>query len=114
MAIGFHARKTNVNRIGDDTDHWIVQAKCNAEQSACEEVVIDLTGVDRINSNDLNDLIRLQLRVKQSGQRLVLVNAKEAVLQVFTLTRLDRLIELRCDRPEAIRGPHFKNAVARR
>lgn len=110
MAIGFHAKKPNGSRGGDGTDHWIVQAKCDAEQSVCEEVVIDLSDVYHINSNDLNDLIRLQLRVKHTGQRLVLANVQQTVLQVFTLTRLDRLIELRCDGPEAVRGPHFKSS----
>lgn len=110
MAIGFHTRKSSFNSVGDGTDHWIVQAKCDAEQSVCEEVVIDLSDVYHINSNDLNDLIRLQLRVKHTGQRLVLANVQETVLQVFTLTRLDRLIELRCDGSEAMRGPHFRSS----
>ncbi len=108
MAIGFHARKSSRQSVGDGTDHWIVQAKCEAEQSVCEEVVVDLSDVYHINSSDLNDLIRLQLRVKHSGQRLVLCNVQETVLQVFTLTRLDRLIELRHDEAEGVPGPHFK------
>jgi anti-anti-sigma factor len=109
MAIGFHVRKSNRSSDADRTDHWIVQAKCDAEQSICEEVVIDLSDVYHINSNDLSDLIRLQLRVKHSGQRLVLCNVQETILQVFTLTRLDRLIEMRIDQAEGVPRPHLNS-----
>ncbi|TWU58789.1 hypothetical protein Poly51_15690 [Rubripirellula tenax] len=96
MALDIEISKSPHQSVGR-SDTWLEQAKQKAEQSPEIDVVIDLTGIERINSHELNKLIRLQLHVKQCGRRLVLVNVQETVFQVFTLTRLDRLIELHHD-----------------
>ncbi len=96
MAVGLehdHATIPLREHLGD----CLIRAKRDADLSDRVDVVIDLTNVCKINSKDLNELIRLQLRVKHRGQRLVLTNVQETIFQVFSLTRLDRLIELRHD-----------------
>ena len=74
---------------------WLSQATRDAQAGEGEEILVDLSGVERIASDQLGELIRLHLRVKQTGHRLVLSNVRSNVLEVFTLTRLDRMIELR-------------------
>ncbi|TWU57814.1 STAS domain-containing protein [Rubripirellula reticaptiva] len=96
MAIGFNAQKPSHDFVGQ-VDGWLKEAKCTAENCDHAEVIVDLSDVTRVSSHDLNELIRLQLHIKNGGQRLVLSNVQETVFQVFTLTRLDRLIELRHD-----------------
>jgi anti-anti-sigma factor len=59
------------------------------------EVVIDLSGVDRISSGEINQLIRTYGIVRRSGSTLVIENAHEQLIHIFTLTRLDRLIKIR-------------------
>lgn len=84
---------------------WLTDAKKEAEESSEREIMIDLSQVQRIASDELCELIRLQLTVKHSDQRLVLCNVQETVMQVFNLTRLDRLIELRLDPPQERSSP---------
>ncbi|MGB7326563.1 MAG: STAS domain-containing protein [Rubripirellula sp.] len=105
MAIGFNAQKTSHTFVGQ-VDNWLRDAKCDAENSESPEVIVDLSDVTRVSSHDLNELIRLQLHIKNGGQRLVLSNVQETVFQVFTLTRLDRLIELRHDGHFETPEPH--------
>lgn len=57
------------------------------------EVVIDLSGVVRISTEEINQLIRTYGLVRQGGGTLVIENAHEQLSHVFTLTRLDRLIK---------------------
>lgn len=74
---------------------WVQEARYAAEHSTDKEIVVDISSVDIVRSRDLNALIRLHLAVKQEGRQLVLENAQDHLLQVFTVTRLDRLIMLR-------------------
>jgi anti-anti-sigma regulatory factor len=60
-----------------------------------EEVVLDCAEVATVNSEDLNQLIRFQARLRQEGASLVLANVPEHLVNVFTMTRLNRLFELR-------------------
>lgn len=75
----------------------MAQAKANAQACGDPEILIDLSSVARIASEELSELIRWQLSVKQCQQRLVLCNVQESVHQVLILTRLDRLIEFRTE-----------------
>ncbi len=75
--------------------HWLVVAKQEAALTEGEVVVIDLSNVERIDSNELSELIRLQLSARSRGGSLMLKNAHENLQKVFAMTRLDRLIEMR-------------------
>lgn len=94
MTVDLDQRKQTQAFSGPDCD-WLTKAKDVAAQAVSAEVVIDFSSVQKISSRELTELIRLQLFVKQSGRRLVIVNSQEIVRQIFILTRLDRLIELR-------------------
>ncbi len=74
---------------------WVEQARKVAEQTTEAEIVVDMSTVQQIRSQDLTDLIRLQLDCKGNGRKLVLEKTLDHVWQVFTITRLDRLIEIR-------------------
>jgi len=68
----------------------------NAIQHSSEvEIVVDMSSVQRICSEDLNELLRLHLELRTQGRKLVLENALDHVVQVFSITRLDRVLELR-------------------
>jgi len=75
--------------------HWLEVAKYAILQTTDKEIVVDISAVARISSAELNELIRLHLDVKQDGRRLVLQNAQLQLWQIFTLTRLNRLIDIR-------------------
>lgn len=89
------ATKHEATVVADADFHWLKEAKYVAEQTADAEIVVDISAVDRISSAELNQLIRLHLDVRQQGRVLVLEQAQRQVWEIFTLTRLNRLIEIR-------------------
>lgn len=74
---------------------WIVDARKTAMQTTDVEIVVDMSTVREICSRDLSELIRLHLETKERGRKLVLENTLDHLWEVFSLTRLDRLIEIR-------------------
>lgn len=59
------------------------------------EFRLDLSGVERITSEEINDLIAFQAVLRHQRCKLVLENVSSQLKQVFRLTRLDRLFEVR-------------------
>lgn len=59
------------------------------------EVKLDLQRIERINSTGLNKLIGMSRKARNSGVRLVLLNVQDSVRDIFVLTRLERMFELR-------------------
>ncbi len=78
-----------------DSASWIEQARYVVEHSTCAEIVVDMSAVQRIRSQEINELIRLQLEINADGRKLVLENVLDHLWQVFSVTRLDRLVEIR-------------------
>jgi hypothetical protein len=60
-----------------------------------------MSSVEKVGTAELNDLIRLHLELKGQGRKLILLNTLDFPMQVFAMTRLDRLIEFRRDQPTA-------------
>ncbi|MCB0908829.1 MAG: STAS domain-containing protein [Nocardioidaceae bacterium] len=58
-------------------------------------LVLDLTGVDFIDSSGLTMLIRVRQITDDRGGSLVLTGAGEALEHLLTLTRLDELFDVR-------------------
>ena len=75
----------------DSEFHFLKEARYDAERTNHDEVYVDLSATKSINSEGLNDLIRLNGKVRQQGRQLVLENVSEQLMAVFHLTRLDRL-----------------------
>lgn len=76
-------------------DRWMMDVNDVACHATEGQIVVDFSAIERIQSRDLSDLVRLQLRLKHRGARLVFEHAQHQVSEVFTLTRLNRLIEIR-------------------
>ncbi|QJW95185.1 STAS domain-containing protein [Frigoriglobus tundricola] len=62
-------------------------------------LLLDFTAVEYLNSTDLGTLIALHRRAEGAGERLTLFNLSASVFKLFTITRLDTLLEI-C-RPDA-------------
>lgn len=56
--------------------------------------VIDLSGLDFMDSTGLRLLIGADSRAREAGRRLVLVQGNEMVQRVLRLTRLDERLEI--------------------
>jgi len=71
-------------------------ARIEADQP--ELVVIDLSGLDFMDSTGLRLLISADQRARDAGRRLVLVQGNDMVQRVLRLTRLDERLEIVPDR----------------
>ena len=65
-------------------------------------VVIDMTGVEFIDSTGLSVLLNGLRLVGQRGGKLALVCANPTVLRLFQITNLDSTFDICADRAEAI------------
>jgi len=91
----FVAKRKQSTDIVNAQFHWLKEAFYVADNTDDSSLVVDLTAVEMISSDELNELIRLQSKIRNAGRKLVLENVQEHLWQVFTVTRLDRLIEMR-------------------
>jgi anti-sigma B factor antagonist len=57
----------------------------------CVNIVVDLEGLDFIDSSGLGVLVSTLRRVKEQGGTLRLVCSKEGILKVFRITGLDKV-----------------------
>ncbi len=58
-------------------------------------LILDFAGVDFLTSTALGKLVALNKRVRAGGGRFVLANVKALVCEVFAVTCLDRVLDVR-------------------
>jgi anti-sigma B factor antagonist len=66
-----------------------------AETTRGHEFLVDFGAIEFFNAAALTVLLRLQKQLAASGRRLGLFNLRPAVAEVFEVTRLDRLFDIR-------------------
>jgi anti-sigma B factor antagonist len=65
----------------------------NAIESGRKLLVVDLGGVDLMNSSGLGILIKCASTARDGGGRLVIAGASKKVLELFKITRLTLVFE---------------------
>jgi len=65
-------------------------------------LVVDLGGVDLMNSSGLGILIGCASTAKKAGGRLIIANASNKVLELFKITRLSSVFETHDSIQEAV------------
>lgn len=70
------------------------EARIDLEHSTKAEVIVDFRTVMKINSEELNGLIRFRSEIARTGRSLVLRNVADHLMRLFLVTRLDRLMEV--------------------
>ena len=63
-------------------------------------VEFDISNLETINSEEISALVKTHLRLRSEGRNLCLLNPTGTIQEVFELTRMDRLIQLRLTPPE--------------
>jgi anti-sigma B factor antagonist len=69
-----------------------------------QKIVLDFTNVEYLSSAALGKLITLDKKVKASGGKLRLCSIRSDILEVFKITRLDKLFTIRENREKALEG----------
>jgi anti-sigma B factor antagonist len=110
-------RRLDVNEVGDVTvvrfrDHKIVE-DINIQQLGQEmfqlvevdnrdKLLLNFSSVDFLSSAALGKLITLDKKMKAHGGALKLSNIRPEIYEVFAITKLNRLFDIRDDEPDAL------------
>ena len=66
-----------------------------------QDLIIDLKELEYIDSSGLGYLVTLHDRLERNGQHLKLTNMPTHVSRVFTITRLDKILDISTLEPSA-------------
>ena len=72
------------------------------EQLNRKSILLNFTGVEFLSSAALGKLITLDRKVKSAKGRLKMCNIKPEILEVFQITKLNRVFDIRAGEAEAI------------
>ncbi len=72
------------------------------ETEGCKKLLLDFKSVDFLGSAALGKLITLDKKVKQHKGVLKLSSIQQEILEVFRITKLDRLFDIREDEADAL------------
>jgi anti-sigma B factor antagonist len=67
------------------------------ESEKRKSLLLNFTGVEFLSSAALNKLIILDKKVKANGGRLKMCEVRPEIAEIFAITRLDRLFDIRDD-----------------
>jgi anti-anti-sigma factor len=65
-------------------------------------VLVDLQGIDHVDSTGLGELVGHLQRFEEQGRRLAFINPARRLRKLFELTRLNEVIPIYDDREQAI------------
>lgn len=110
-------RRLDVKEVGDVTvirfrDHKIVE-DLNIQELAQEmfqlvekdrheKILLNFSGVDFLSSAALGKLITMDKKVKAAGGLLKLSNIKPEIYEVFAITKLNRLFDIKDEEADAL------------
>lgn len=93
-----HENDTCVMKLGGEVDVYtstsFKERLVNVIDDGCVKVVIDLEGVEFIDSSGLGVLVSGLRRVKEGGGYLRLVCTRDPILKIFRITGLDRVFPI--------------------
>ncbi len=77
-----------IEQLGEELNSLVTVEKRNM-------ILLNFEGVEFLSSAALNKLISLNSKVKAAAGRLKLCSLRNEIKEVFTITRLDRVFDLR-------------------
>jgi anti-anti-sigma factor len=94
--VHFSGRKVALDGLTVSRIHDQIAAL--AEQPDYRQLFLDFSNVDFVCAATLTLLVRLHLRLRAAGRRLTIGELNPWIHEVFVVTGLDRLLDLRCAR----------------
>ncbi len=85
----------NIEALGEELNSLVTEEKRDA-------ILLNFEGVEFMSSAALNKLISLNSKVRSIQGRLKLCNLKADIREVFTITRLDRVFDIRKSEADAV------------
>jgi anti-sigma B factor antagonist len=94
------------NKILDEANIAEIGSTLNAliDEMASPKLLLDFVTVDHLSSAALGMLINANNRIKQKNGKFRLANIKPQILEVFKITKLDKLFKIHNSREEAVRS----------
>lgn len=86
---------TNIHELGRELFQLV-------EELGRKKLLLNFSNVEFLSSETLGELIKLEKKVKQHAGKLVLSNIKPEILEVFVITRLNKLFDIREEEAEAL------------
>lgn len=77
----------NIQMIGDDLFRLV-------DELGRRKLLLNFANVEFMSSAALGKLIRLHQRLTQVGGKLVLCNISKGILEIFELTKLDKMLKI--------------------
>jgi anti-sigma B factor antagonist len=117
MAAG--QRKLDLDQVGDVTIARFVDKKILdenniqmignqlfglVEEDGRKKIVLDFSNVEYLSSAALGKLITMEKKVKSAGGKLRLCSIRPEILEVFVITRLNKLFDIKNDQAAALAG----------
>ncbi len=65
-------------------------------------VLVDLEGIDHVDSTGLGELVGYLQRFEEQGRRMAFINPARRLRKLFELTRLNEVVPIYDDRKQAI------------
>ncbi|HTL28979.1 MAG TPA: STAS domain-containing protein [Tepidisphaeraceae bacterium] len=92
------------NKILDEGNIAEIGLTLNAliDENEQPRMLLDFNNVDHLSSAALGMLINCNNRVKQKNGQLRLANIKPNIMEVFVITKLNKLFKILPTRPEAL------------
>ena len=87
----------NIEEMGDELRGIV-------DTDKMKHILLNFDGVEFLSSAALNKLILIDKKVKQAGGNLRLCNLREEIKEVFTITRLDRVFDIRKSESDALKA----------
>lgn len=86
---------TNIHELGRELFQLV-------EEQQRKKLLLNFSSVEFLSSETLGELIKLEKKVKQHAGRLVLSNIKPEIYEVFAITRLNKLFDIREEESEGL------------
>ena len=87
----------NIQELGDELFGLV-------EKDQRKNLLLNFANVEFLSSAALNKLIILDKKVKTAGGKMRLCNLRKEIYEVFAITRLNQVVEIKANETEAMSG----------
>ncbi len=87
--------EANIQEIGQELSRLVDEGNCN-------KLLLNFSNVEFLSSGVLGRLISLEKKIKKNGGLLVLSNIRPVIYDVFNITQLNKVFQIKADEEEAL------------